>query len=115
MELAKKAETGYLSDVLIVFSLCAETRSNFSPKCLAICPWKRGCPKITRCGLYERLVDQVPTGIQRNSIECTPRSVGRPLIKESLDFRRMIREATSQKRQYLGRKECYGESVHHVV
>lgn len=57
-----------------------------------------------------RLVDQVLTRIQRNSIDCTPRSVARPLIKESLDFRRMIREATSQKRQYLGRKECYGES-----
>lgn len=55
IELAKKAETGYLSDVLIVFSLWAETISNFSPKCSAMCPWKRGCPKITRCGLSEGL------------------------------------------------------------
>jgi hypothetical protein len=48
--LKKRAATRYLSDVVVVFSICAETTNNYSPECSAMCPWRIACRKIIRCG-----------------------------------------------------------------
>jgi site-specific recombinase XerD len=45
----KRSKTGYPTNVLIVFSICAETISNCNRECSAMCLWRSGYRRIILC------------------------------------------------------------------